>query len=292
MKDKIKNWQVALYELDTVITGPKLRKFAKFAPYFVLQKLSLWLRIDLLVHRRLFFGKDMAIRLPGAGDIFLYGCKSHDSEIRLCRYLMEHIQPGALVLDIGAHFGYFSMLLSELVGKSGKVLSFEPSENAFHLLTKNTKAYPQTEIFHKVVSAHHGHILFREFESRFAEYNTAEIQTNTTFPYKEIQLETITIDDITKNQIKKVGFVKIDVEGHELEVLLGMEHTIKTQLPVLSLEYVPDHKDKIKTADQWLQKFGYQAHLIRPDGSLQKTDIDVIRSDSENVIYQVTSATI
>ena len=287
MNDDKKKWQAALNELDTFIKGPKWRKFAKFAPYFLLQKLSLWLRIDLLVYRRLFFGRNMSIRLPGAGDIFLYGCKSHDSEIRLCQYLMKHIQPGSLVLDIGAHFGYFSMLLSELVGDTGKVLSFEPSENAFQLLTKNTKAYPQTEIFHKVVSSRHGHILFREFESRFAEYNTAEIQTNANFPYREIQLETITIDDTTKDETKKVSFVKIDVEGHELEVLLGMEQTIKTQLPTLSLEYVTDHKKKIKTADQWLQKIGYQAHLIGPTGSLNMIKIEDLRSDSENIIYQI-----
>lgn len=86
----------------------------------------------------LFFGKKMIMALPAATDIYLTGGKSHSSEIRLAAFLIRNLAPGNNFLDIGAHYGYFTLLAAELVGGTGKVRAFEPGSAAFEIYLSET----------------------------------------------------------------------------------------------------------------------------------------------------------
>ena len=88
-----------------------------------------------------FFGIPMTVALPSGTDILLNGIKSHDSEIRLSKFLTRQLQPGQIFIDIGAHHGYYTLLASSLVGQNGKVYSVEASRNSFELLQYNTIQY-------------------------------------------------------------------------------------------------------------------------------------------------------
>ena len=87
---------------------------------------------------RTFFGAEMEVVLPSATEIFLFGAKTHDSEIRLARFLLKNLRPGHTFCDVGAHFGYFTLLASQLVGENGRVIAFEASRSTFEILKKNT----------------------------------------------------------------------------------------------------------------------------------------------------------
>ena len=95
-----------------------------------------------------FFGTTMTIALPSGTDILINGIKSHDSEIRLSKFLTRHLNPGGIFIDIGAHHGYYSLLASSLVGAKGKVFSVEASHHSFELLRLNTIHHPAISIFH------------------------------------------------------------------------------------------------------------------------------------------------
>jgi len=71
-----------------------------------------------------FFGVDMHLLLPSSTDIYLTGGKSHDSETRLAKFLIHELQTGDTFVDVGAHYGYFSLLAAKLVGDTGTVYSF------------------------------------------------------------------------------------------------------------------------------------------------------------------------
>jgi hypothetical protein len=88
-----------------------------------------------------FFGIPMTTALPSGTDILLNGIKSHDSEIRLSKFLTRHLKPGEIFIDVGAHHGYYSLLASSLVGEDGKVHSIEASQHSFNLLQYNTIQY-------------------------------------------------------------------------------------------------------------------------------------------------------
>ena len=74
-----------------------------------------------------FFGVPMQVVLPAGTDLYLTGGKTHDSEIRLARLLLETLRPGDDFVDVGAHFGYFALLAAQLVGPTGRVRAYEAS---------------------------------------------------------------------------------------------------------------------------------------------------------------------
>ncbi|MEZ4982586.1 MAG: hypothetical protein R2769_13585 [Saprospiraceae bacterium] len=86
-----------------------------------------------------FWGEEMILLLPSSTDIYLTGGKSHDSEIRLAKFLIHQLRPGDTFVDIGTHYGYFTLLALEIVGASGKVFSLEASPVNFSILEKNTR---------------------------------------------------------------------------------------------------------------------------------------------------------
>jgi FkbM family methyltransferase len=114
----------------------------------------------------------MEVVLPSATEIFLFGAKTHDSEIRLARFLMKNLQAGDTFCDVGAHFGYFTLLASKLVGTTGKVVSFEASRSTFSILEKNTATAANVTALHKAASDEDKTLVFHEFPALYSEYNS------------------------------------------------------------------------------------------------------------------------
>lgn len=75
--------------------------------------------------------------------------------VKLCRQL---VKPGMTVIDIGAHIGYYTRLLSELVGKSGRVFAFEAHPDNYAVLKQNLSAsrYSNVKIYNCAVSDRKG----------------------------------------------------------------------------------------------------------------------------------------
>jgi len=92
--------------------------------------------IGKLVHADTFFGRRIQLCLPSAMDIYLCGGKTHASEIRLARFLVQHLYEDDTFLDIGAHIGFFSLLASHIAAK-GQVVSVEASPQTYALLESN-----------------------------------------------------------------------------------------------------------------------------------------------------------
>lgn len=64
--------------------------------------------------------------------------EGHDPEVRLA--LEKFLRPGDVAVDVGAHIGYFTLIMSKLVGENGSVFAFEPEPLNFALLSKNVAA--------------------------------------------------------------------------------------------------------------------------------------------------------
>jgi FkbM family methyltransferase len=107
-------------------------------------------------------------------DIYLLGCKTDDSEIRLANYLFKHLREGDFFVDIGSHIGYYSLLSSFCVGETGRVLSIEASPASFYLLKKNVSKHKNIEAFNIALSDKNETIPFFEFRGQYTEYNTIE----------------------------------------------------------------------------------------------------------------------
>jgi len=137
------------------------------------------------------------------------------------RLFNEILKEGMIILDIGANIGYYSLLASRLVGDKGKVFAFEPCPESFALLQKNIEVNGFKNIVPvaKAVSNQCGKQ--KLFLAKDAGQHSLEGQANSKF----IEVDVITIDEFLKGNIP-IDLVKIDVEGLEEKVLLGMEETI------------------------------------------------------------------
>ncbi len=119
-----------------------------------------------------FFGEPMNVNLPSATDIFLTGGKSHGSEVRLTAFLTKHLKEGDVFVDVGAHFGYYSLLASKLTRKVGKVYSFEPTPESFNLLAANAIEKTNISVFESAVTDEVGQVILYTFPLLHSEGNT------------------------------------------------------------------------------------------------------------------------
>lgn len=256
-------------------------------------------RTEIKKDAKLFFGKKMSVSLPASTDIYLMGGKSHSSEIRLAKYLILHLEQGDHFLDIGAHFGYFTLLASEIVGENGEVYAFEPSKKNMGLLTLNSHNQSNIKIFGEAVSDVRGVVSFYEFPNLYSEYNSVNIEqfeTESWFSaYQPVRLDipSTTIDIINKEHTIIPKIIKVDVEGSEFKVVKGAMNFLKNRSPTVVMEYIEPERHNVEhqSATRFLRELGYSSHIIMQNGQLESIDdIDVYLVsnglESDNIVFQ------
>lgn len=246
-----------------------------------------------------FFGRRMAIRLPAAMDIFLLGAKTHDSEIRLSRFLIHRLEPGDVFVDVGAHFGFYTLLGALLCGEQGKVLALEASPLSFGLLENNVRLLPQVRAMHLAAADQEGQLAFYEFPTLFSEYNSSNLNQYDDSEWRpavqprRVQVPAQRLDTLLAEIARHPKIIKIDVEGGELEVLRGLSGLLSGgDVPMLVMEYLAPgrNNDAHRKARRYLEQFGYQPHVIEADSRISSCpDPDAYlkhrRLDSDNLLF-------
>jgi len=168
------------------------------------------------------------------------------------------VSGGDTVLDIGANFGVFTKLFSELVGPQGMVIAFEPIPKTFRTLAAGIKRYRRSNVraINKALSDTVGTV--QMFIPQYADNPGDDLYQASIVSNSESQ-KTLTVDSVTIDslQLPRVDFVKIDVEGHELEVLQGGRLTLERYHPTLMVEVTSPG-----TADFLCKEMGYQQPVI------------------------------
>lgn len=247
----------------------------------------------------LFFGKKMKVLLPASTDIYLTGGKSHASEIRLAHFLIRNLKAQDQFLDIGAHYGYFTLLAVELVGAQGRVIAFEPATQSFKVLQDNTAALGNVLLFNKAVSDVRGERTFYEFPNMYSEYNAMDITQFekepwfTQVPHKKRTVASSSMDTLYQEQHFIPAIIKIDVEGGEYAVIKGGTALLQEHAPLLVMEYLaPERSNQPhKQALALLGNQGYHPHIILDSGTLQPVgDIDLHLAahqlESDNIVFK------
>lgn len=158
---------------------------------------------------------------------FLFKRYNEREEIKL---LYEKIKPGMTAIDIGGNIGFYTILLSKIVGNNGRVYVFEPDPVNYHYLILNTKGLKNVYLNNYAVGAKTGKIKLYSSDGLNWCHQTYDSGENRKF--KEI--ECIAIDDYLKND-EKIDFIKIDIEGYDYYAFWGMKETIKRSNEVMLL---------------------------------------------------------
>jgi FkbM family methyltransferase len=130
------------------------------------------------------------------------------------------VLPGFTVVDVGANQGLYSLLFSSLVGPTGGVLSFEPDADLFAALRVNCRQNGAENIrcYNYALGARaEAKVLYR---SRVNSGDNRLARSDRPDWFHEVDVKTETLDSMLGNT--SVDFIKIDVQGWELEVLKGM----------------------------------------------------------------------
>ena len=182
-------------------------------PYALAVK-RLWLR---------FSSNSCVVRIANVGLISLSPWEFIDSRLfffgiwepSVTSFIAGAIRPASTVLDIGAHIGYYSLLMSRLVGSSGHVYSFEPTPQTREKLNKNL----QLNCIENTVVCPFGvsdRTEFREFEVD----RGGNAGTNRFGALSGTGLELRRISEVVREEhLRQTSLIKIDVEGMELIVL-------------------------------------------------------------------------
>jgi FkbM family methyltransferase len=160
-------------------------------------------------------------------DDFLF-MTNHENEI------MEYFNPneGDTVIDVGAHIGLYTLIAAKRVGSSGKVIAIEPDPDNFKILKKNILLNQLSNVEAlecAVYSTKEKLKLFLpELERGRTIFNTV-MQDRAGISNNFLEVEANTLDNIlNENNIQRVNWIKIDVEGAELEVLKGAVNTLSS----------------------------------------------------------------
>lgn len=168
---------------------------------------------------------------------------------------------GDVVLDIGGCWGDTALYFADKAGPSGKVYSFEFIPNNIEIHKRNTALNPNlqqriTLVEHPVSNVSDQTVFFKDF----GPASKIEIEP---FDGQTGSVTTISIDDfVERNNIEKVSFIKMDIEGAETMALQGAVRTITKFRPKLAIAIYHSMEDFINLPE-WISSLnlGYKFYL-------------------------------
>jgi FkbM family methyltransferase len=191
-------------------------------------------------------------------DVGLFVRKHGSWEADTTAYFRRVIKPGMAVIDIGANIGYFTLLLSKLVGELGRVLAFEP-------LAECVQGIRRCQLSNVVVHAialgdraGHRHLSIHPLKLGVATFR----QPHDWVPAETRSVKCARLDDF---EVPQCHLIKIDVEGDEFSVIRGATETISRHRPVLLVEFLPRH---FETPAKYLEELHVlgSVHALCHDG--------------------------
>jgi FkbM family methyltransferase len=186
-----------------------------------------WNGVRLMHRRGLVMESDLSVDDVG-WTLYAYGCLDYWDE----RAIRGMLTPGCFCIDIGAHIGYYSLLLSKWVGQTGRVFSYEPVPYTYSFLERNLQHNATSNV--KAEQAAAGS---RNGVVRMAFPNGGRLGWSTVSDSGDVDVRCTTIDsEVSRLALDRVDFVKIDTEGYEPQVLAGAERTIQQMRPKIMFE--------------------------------------------------------
>lgn len=183
------------------------------------------------------------------------------------------VRPGVTVLDVGANIGAHTLHLAVAVGPRGRVIAFEPTAPAFERLARNVALNP--EIGDRI-------ILQQTMLLGRADAALPEALVSSWPLLPRSQLDPIApgrpqpttgaisarLDDVLRSaSISSVAFVKLDVDGFELDVLQGARRLLEQSAPLILLELAPTQVDatgrRVEDVLDLLADHGYRVATLR-----------------------------
>ncbi|MGB7345659.1 MAG: FkbM family methyltransferase [Pirellulaceae bacterium] len=248
----------------------RLARLPRWVSWRVKKKVALWSGRARKDETKLFWGQPMTIVYPEyvSGLIGKHGYFEED----LTTVLLENIKPGMVVYDVGAHFGFYSLLASELVGDAGHVYSFEPTKRTYDVLAENAGRCDNITASNIAAFSETCEISFWDQGLSSSSLNfivADESQVNPDYIKQggKVTVPAVKLDEFAIDN-RDPDFLKVDAEGAEGPILHGMQDIITRSFPAITLECGDDVNERTgnnpcRENVQFLLDHGYEAFDYR-----------------------------
>jgi FkbM family methyltransferase len=154
------------------------------------------------------------------------------TELPVINHIKSILTTKKTFIDIGAHIGFYSI---SLLNDFQNIYAFEPSKFQFDYLKRNViiNQSKNIKVSHVAAGSVHGFLQMNVMGRSGGTNTLVESIASVGDPIEKYSVEVVTIDS---QKITDVDFIKIDVEGFELEVLKGAINTIKRYKPLILCE--------------------------------------------------------
>jgi FkbM family methyltransferase len=194
-------------------------------------------------------------------------------------FVRRFVQPGMTVLDIGAHHGFYTLLLARMVGSRGIVFAFEPSPRERGALLRHVQLNRCGNV--KVQALAVGSAakevdlyLVDDAQSGCNSLRPPVVTVGTS----QVPVRVVPLDSwLSEQKIERVDFIKLDVEGGELDVFRGATNLLEHHPRPVILAEVQDLRTlpwgyKAKATIDYLGQKGYDWFALADDGSIVELD--------------------
>ena len=197
---------------------------------------------------------------PARGMRWIAGSGPHmywlgSYEVTKVKAFVRHLTQAAVVFDIGAQAGYYSLVAARKVGPMGKVVAFEPLPLNLSYLRRNVEINRLTNVavIEGAVADTDGNAFFES-----GDPSTGHLSDH------GLSVRTVSLDAaIARRELPVPSIIKIDVEGGELSVLRGAKRLLQESHPAL---FLATHGDDVHRAClAVLRNHGYRIHLLAED---------------------------
>jgi FkbM family methyltransferase len=250
--------------------------------------------------RRIFPEMPIPLRLPFGGwwlaeksamdHELMYG----EFEATEMRFAQKLLRAGMTVLDVGAHHGLYTLLLSKKVGRKGRVIAFEPSPRECRRLEKHLRFNRRSNVHVERCAAgsEPGEANLYLVEG-FQDWCNSLRPPALPDPTCIVRVKVRRIDDVLAEQhVTKVDFIKLDVEGGELAALNGTTRLLHGESRPAILAEVQDIRTQpwgyaAREIIQFLIRMDYRWFAIAAKGALLPISCDQESYDANLVALPV-----
>ena len=201
--------------------------------YFWMECFVLYLRVSTrgVLIKRAVCGHIMYVDYRSAG-VSKWCAVFGINEPQATHLLSQEIKPGMHVVDVGAHIGYYTLQFARLVGESGEVIAVEPTPENKKVLMMNVEAngYRNVRIYEVAIGAENG--TARLYLSHNSAHSSL-ILSDEHYSYVEVPLRTL---DTLLEQEERIDYIKMDIQGSEIEAIKGMQSILQKYRPALFIE--------------------------------------------------------
>ena len=157
-------------------------------------------------------------------------------EVKIDRLFEKYVTPGSTVIDIGANIGLHTLRSALLTGEKGKVIAIEPSTWAIKKLQRNLELNPDlgssVTIMKVALGAQPHKSSTIGFQSSYRLSGRNQVSPEV--------VDVLTLDHaIQHSELSAIDVIKIDVDGHEVGILLSSISSLSMFLPTLIIEFTP-----------------------------------------------------